>query len=826
MVDGGFDLGDAHGAVFIDTSGVSIAMRQAQQAFEGGLAGIGQRIDAVGQQISGIGIQITRAFAPVGIALGFATKGAIDFQESMVNVQAVTGKSADEMKALSAEVLAIGRNSRAGPQEVAKAFYDIVGGVSDASTHMDILKASVKTAEAGNAELAGTTKALISIMNSYKFSAKDAAFVSDVLTMTVGKGVGTMDEFASAFPQVTGLARSMGIRLDDLGASMAYLTTQGNTASQSATQLGAIMSAMLNPNEKMKKALKELGFESGEAAVKQLGLIGALQALKNGKYGGEFSSLLGSIEAMRGSTALLNTDVKGFTKSFKDGLKGATDAAQKIQLQSVAAQFDLLKSRVAALGIEIANALLPSLGQIMERVAPIIDKVIEWITANPQLAGAITLVAAALVGLGPILTLIGGLISSIGTVLAVLASPIALIIGLVAALALAFQTNFMGIRDAVQPILDAVGRGLSTLAGVFQAAFQQIGSFIQTQVLPILQRLADWFMRDVLPQVVGFIQNTAIPGIRKLFDFLEKAWEIVRPHLEKLWLWFTKEALPAVLDFISQRVIPGVTDFVNTLIKIWDEVSPKLLQLFDWFMKNGLPAIQKVLEDFKTGILDPVVSVLTNIWDAVRPALENLFKWFTGDGLPAIRKIVEEFYNLAIKPVVDLLSKLWETVRGALQNFARWFSDNMPGVRVFVMNVVDAIKELIRIIGEVLGKIREFRDNINAGLSGIGGNVGTILSSGKSPGEIFNAVLKGVGLRDEGGVGVRGGAYVIGPSAQPELFMPDTAGTFIPNIDKLLAAAAGPQIGQLIIYANSKAEGMAAAEGFQERFNQLYNRRG
>jgi hypothetical protein len=40
------------------------------------------------------------------------------------------------------------------------------------------------------------------------------------------------------------------------------------------------------------------------------------------------------------------------------------------------------------------------------------------------------------------------------------------------------------------------------------------------------------------------------------------------------------------------------------------------------------------------------------------------------------------------------------------------------------------------------------------------------------------------GTRDNGGPGIAGQAYMIGPSAQPEMFVPNTNGTFIPNADK------------------------------------------
>ena len=41
-----------------------------------------------------------------------------------------------------------------------------------------------------------------------------------------------------------------------------------------------------------------------------------------------------------------------------------------------------------------------------------------------------------------------------------------------------------------------------------------------------------------------------------------------------------------------------------------------------------------------------------------------------------------------------------------------------------------------------------------------------------------------IGGRDSGGTGIAGTPYMIGTGAQPEIFIPNTNGTFIPNADK------------------------------------------
>lgn len=71
--------------------------------------------------------------------------------------------------------------------------------------------------------------------------------------------------------------------------------------------------------------------------------------------------------------------------------------------------------------------------------------------------------------------------------------------------------------------------------------------------------------------------------------------------------------------------------------------------------------------------------------------------------------------------------------------------------------------------------------------------------------------------RDDGGRGMAGQAYMIGTGAQPEVFVPGSNGTFIPNADQM----GGVNIQNLTIHANSRAEGQAAADGFAARLEEL-----
>lgn len=471
---------------------------------KGGLSLFGDQISHLGSQTTKLGVSITALSAPIVAAFGVAVNQAANFDEAVTNSGAVLGSTQEQIEALKNQLLDYGGSVRAGPQAVAEAFYDIVGGVADASTHMSILEASVATSEAGNAKLAGTTKALVSVMNSYRFSADKATFASDVLTKTVGMGVGSMDQFASALPNVTGLAASLGISLDDVGSMMAFLTTKGNTASEAATQLGANMSALMKPNEDMKDALRELGFESGEAAIAQLGLMGALKTVAGTSVANTegMAALLGTQEAVRGSTALLGDDFLEFNRTFKTSVEGATAAAQQIQMSSAAAQFDLLKSSISQISIEVGNALLPTLNNIVSQVRPVIDSIIEWVKANPELVGQIAAIFAGGAILGGGLVILGTVLSAVGTIVGIVSGAFSLLSGAVtfllspAGLLIAAIAGIIFVLDKLYP------GGISKLLSDAATSASQL-AFI---IMAVLGNAVNW-IRDRFTELLTTIQN-------------------------------------------------------------------------------------------------------------------------------------------------------------------------------------------------------------------------------------------------------------------------------------------------------------------------------
>lgn len=488
-----------------------------------------QILKANSKQLIEVGAALSIASAAIVAGLGLSAQAAVRYEESMTNTAAVLQLTREQQAALSDEILRFGKDTRAGPQEVAQAYYDIVGGIADASTHMAVLEAATRTAEAGNAQLGSTTSALVGIMNSYNFTADQAALASNVLTQTVAKGVGTMDQFAAAFPTVTGRAAALGISFDQLGAQMAFLTTKGFSASQSGTMLAGMMQSLINPSATMKKLFAELGITSGEAAIKNFGLVGTFDSLKDAAARSNVSlaAAIGQSEAYNGVVALTTQQAADALNNFSVGLDNATESARNIQMQSAAAQLDLLKSSVEGIRIQVGEALIPIINNIVQAIRPFLDQLFSWMQANPQLMTTIVALLGVVASIGPIMTAAGMATKFLDTAMSALTGPWGLLIKLGMLFAVAMITNFGGVRDFFVknffPVIAAVGKLFGALFNALKPLLDALSKLFAATLGDILNMLKPFIdvLMAVIKIVTGFVQMLTGDAVGAMQSFSE-----------------------------------------------------------------------------------------------------------------------------------------------------------------------------------------------------------------------------------------------------------------------------------------------------------------
>lgn len=320
--------------------------------------------------------------AGIGIALKKAGQAAVDFDAGMRNVNSLAKMSERDLAALSKQVLALAGPTAQAPKTLAEGLYDIVSSGFSANDAVKILAVSAKAATAGLTDTATATKAVTAVLNAYQLQASDSRKVSDVLFQTVNKGVLTFEELASSIGDVLPFASQLGVPLEEIGAAMATMTLQGLSAAESSTRLKGVLVQMLKPNADLASAIHDLGFASGEAMIKQEGLVGSVKLLDGAAKGNKetIAAWMGDIRAIGGFLALSGDQLKTFTanaKAMDDATKGAgaTAGAFAEQSKSLAFQWERAKQSLAAAAIPIATLLFPALVKGAQAVADFAGKV-------------------------------------------------------------------------------------------------------------------------------------------------------------------------------------------------------------------------------------------------------------------------------------------------------------------------------------------------------------------------------------------------------------------------------------------------------------------
>jgi TP901 family phage tail tape measure protein len=481
------------------------------------------------------------------------------FESSMKNIQAITGNTHEEMAVLNYRLLEIGKTAVAGPQGVVDAMNDIAGGVDNAASHLGILNGAILLAEAGQADLGVAANGLVSIMNAYRLASGDAASatanavtVSDVLTQTVGQGVGSMEAFIGAFSQVSGLSASVGVGFDEVGAALAFITTQGPSATEAATQLKAAETALLNPNKTLSEALHAIGIASGSAMLAEYGLVETLNIVNQAVGGSQdaMAKALGSTEALNGATALLGSGYTDFAAKFGTALESSVTAeAAAIQNQSYETKLARMEAATQALQVQIGDNINGIKGFFAELGTGFLTNVVS-----------------------PIMS------SSAGGV---------------------FQQMAAGIGVAGQSLLGFAGTGLSTMSMVttLAANIRNLGGVAQ-----ILHGTLDVMQAPLLAMKTG-LQNLIAPMIAKITTtYTMTAAE--SGHAAALWAaagagW---AAVAPLLPFVAIGVL--VISVIKEIASNWGSVTAA-------FESGGiLGAIKQIGALLISGLLAPVQGLL------------------------------------------------------------------------------------------------------------------------------------------------------------------------------------------------------------------------
>ena len=451
-----------------------------------------------GDAMKKAGKAMTIAGAAIVGSFGLMVKSAVSFNKEMANVATLIPGQTERIKELKKNVQDLAIKYGKSTTDISGGLYQVVSAFGDASDTARKLEINVRAAAAGMATTTDAINLTSAVTKGYGDVTADAVQeTADMAFVTVKLGQTTFPELAAAIGRVVPNAAKLKVSQEELFAVMSTLTGVTGNANEVSTQFAGILRGMMKPTETMAKTIEQLGFNSAETMIAELGLVGSLRKLMattDGTAKGA-AKLYMRTEALTAIFALTGKQADTFDgklEAMRDTSGALDEAFDEISIGINEAGFNMerLKQVTVVLGQRLGDKLAPTIGKVALEVGKIINSISDWTEKHPVLTGVILKLVGALGGLmavfGPLLMILPGIIAGLGAMSAGLLAALGPIAAVVAAVtvAVAIFTSFKKklkevaegsgmLGDASERLWDKINK-IAEIAGISQSELQKL----------------------------------------------------------------------------------------------------------------------------------------------------------------------------------------------------------------------------------------------------------------------------------------------------------------------------------------------------------------
>lgn len=404
-------------------SGVVGTMERNIKSFGTAAEGASMRI---GRKMTAIGTRAVIAGAAVGAIFVKPIDDAIQFEDQMGKINTILHATPTGLSKISKEVRDLAVNSVNGMDNITESYYELLSAGVKQPNVMGILKAAEKLSIGGVGTMQDATELML---------AKQGAFASEGLTPTqsanqaqkvMKHGKGTLAQLSPTYSEGAvpfGLAGGTSAQYD---AMIAGLTAVNQTQASAISQIGLMTRSAMKGAGAFKKIFKELNIKSFSKLVarnKKDVLLSFSQILKKGEELGYNQEQIWGRQGASVGIGILLKNQKGlnqYTTAYKDILNDTNNELDKAYRE----RSDNSKSKLARfvnqmkdLRIEIGNALLPAVIDLLKYLTPMIKSFSQWVKENPNAIKGIAGLAVAIGALGVVVTAGGWIATAYGWLL-------------------------------------------------------------------------------------------------------------------------------------------------------------------------------------------------------------------------------------------------------------------------------------------------------------------------------------------------------------------------------------------------------------------------
>ena len=321
-------------------------------------------------------LKVEAGLLAAGLAMTtFAVKSAGEFDTSFREISTIIDATDSDLAGFKTAIDDYAAGSTQSIEQITSALGAAIGSGIDWKDSLDLISTAEKLAVATRSDLDGTTKVLVSTLNSYGLSVKDAGDVSDLFFSIIDKGDIKMVDLANSFAKVAPIAKISGVSLEEVGAAIATLTASGIKPAESIEYLRGAISNIISPTSQAKDLAADLGINFSAAGLKADGLQGLLAkvATATGGSADKMKILFGDIGGFTAAATLAGPQAATFAQNLIDmaDRSGKASAAFEIMKLSIENSSKIIGNSFDYLLRQIGTPLLDEFGGIANAIAGI-----------------------------------------------------------------------------------------------------------------------------------------------------------------------------------------------------------------------------------------------------------------------------------------------------------------------------------------------------------------------------------------------------------------------------------------------------------------------
>ena len=412
----------------------------------------------IGRDLSEAGRSLTTyVTAPIALATGAVLKFGADFEQTMTESTAIMGQLSETMrKDMEAAARDVARTTKFSATEAAQAYYFLASAGYDAANSIKALPVVAAFAQAGAFDLAQATNLLadaqsalgLTVQNDVVKNMENMTRVSDVLVKANVLANASVQQFSESLQNKAGAAlRLLNKDIEEGAAVLAVYANQGVKGAAAGDQLNIVLRDLQRANINNRAAWEEAGVAVYDANGKFRNMADVVADLE--KYLGNMSDeqkraalmALGMQDrSVSATAALLGTSQA--IREYEQQLRAASGTTQEVaekQLQSLSAQFGLLKDEFIDIALTLSESLIPIIKNnvipVLRGVAERIRETAEWFDGlNDSTKRNIVSVLAFTAALGPALLILGKTVTAASKLIPLLAALKVAFVGVAATL--------------------------------------------------------------------------------------------------------------------------------------------------------------------------------------------------------------------------------------------------------------------------------------------------------------------------------------------------------------------------------------------------------